>query len=141
MSGWTKSCLFIQWNTMQQQNGLATDTFNNLGLPQKHAKWKMLNTKYHVSCDSIYMKFLEKAKAIEISCFLETRIGTGMDWKQAWRTLWWGEGCVLKLDACTTSYICYTIYQTVELEWMSFWCENDQLRKLLTILRVKKGKV
>ena len=128
---------------MQQQNGSATsDTFNNLGLPQKHAKWKMLNTKYYVSCDSIYMKLLEKAKAIEISCFLETGIGTGMDWKQAWRTLWGAKDvCVLKLDACTTSYICYTIYQMVELEWMSFWYENDQLRKLLTILRVKKGKV
>lgn len=53
----------------------------------------MLNTKYYVSCDSSYMKFLEKAKAIEISCFLGTGIGTGMDWKQAWRTLWGWRMC------------------------------------------------
>lgn len=124
---------------MQQQSGLATDTSKQ---PRLASKTLSLNercqTKYYVSCDSIYKKFLEKEKAIEIGCFLGTGVGAGMDWTQVWRTPG-GEGCVLKLPACTTSYICYTIYQTAELGWMSFGMENNQLRKLL-ILRVKKGK-
>lgn len=39
----------------------------------------MPNTKYYTLYDSIYMKFLEKAKTIEISGFLGAGIGAGID--------------------------------------------------------------
>lgn len=65
----------------------------------------MLNTKYYVSCDSIYVKFLEKAEAIETGCFLGTGIGAGRTEHRHGEL--WGEGCVLGLQACTASYIRY----------------------------------
>lgn len=40
-----------------------TDTYNNMGEPQEHyAKGKKPETKDYILYDTIYMKFLEKAK-------------------------------------------------------------------------------